>query len=282
VQGWRIEPEGPKPWPTVFLIHGGPTSVDLDSWSPLVQAIVDMGFQVAMLNYRGSIGFGAEWRDALIGNIGWPEVEDIVAGHDDLVARGIADPARSAIAGWSWGGYLTLLMQGMHPGRFISGVAGVPVADYVSAYADESPLLQAYDRALLGGEPADVPQLMTERSPIEYVDRVTAPLLITGGENDSRCPLPQILNYVERLKARNHPHELYLFATGHSSFDIDDASASWASSGLPRAHHPRRPTFPAAKAAAIRGAARAPLGAGRHQRQRSGIPSTKFWSRRTR
>lgn len=223
VQGWLVEPDdAPKPWPTLMLIHGGPTSVDLDSWSPLVQAIVDMGFCVAMLNYRGSIGFGAAWRDALIGNIGWPEVEDLVAGHDDLVARGIADPARSAIAGWSWGGYLTLLTQGMHPGRFIAGVAGVPVADYVSAYADESPLLQAYDRALLGGEPRDVPQLMRERSPIEYVDRVTAPLLITAGENDSRCPLPQILGYVERLKARNHPHELYLFGTGHSSFDIDE------------------------------------------------------------
>jgi dipeptidyl aminopeptidase/acylaminoacyl peptidase len=223
VHGWIVEPDdAPKPWPTVMLVHGGPTSVDLDSWSPLVQAIVDMGFCAAMLNYRGSIGFGAAWRDALIGNIGWPEVEDIAAGHDDLLRRGIADPARSAIAGWSWGGYLTLLMQGMHPGRFISGVAGVPVADYVSAFADESPLLQAYDRALLGGEPADVPELMKERSPIEYVDRVTAPLLITAGENDSRCPLPQILNYVERLKTRNHPHELYLVATGHSSFDIDE------------------------------------------------------------
>lgn len=223
VQGWLIEPDGgPKPWPTMMLIHGGPTSVDLDNWSPLVQAIVDMGFCVAMLNYRGSIGFGAAWRDALIGNIGWPEVEDIVAGHDDLIAKGIADPARTAIGGWSWGGYLTLLTQGMHPGRFISGVAGVPVADYVSAYADESPLLQAYDRALLGGEPDDVPQLMKERSPIEYVDRVTAPLLITAGENDSRCPLPQILKYVERLKARNHPYELYLFGTGHSSFNIDE------------------------------------------------------------
>jgi dipeptidyl aminopeptidase/acylaminoacyl peptidase len=223
VQGWYVEPDGaPRPWPTLLLIHGGPTSVDLDSWSPLVQAIVDMGFCVAMINYRGSIGFGAAWRDALIGNIGWPEVEDIVAGHDDLIALGIADPGRSAIAGWSWGGYLTLLTQGMHPGRFISGVAGVPVADYPAAYADESPMLQAYDRALLGGEPADVPQLMKERSPIEYVERVTSPLLITAGENDSRCPLPQILNYVERLKARSHPYELYLFGTGHSSFDIDE------------------------------------------------------------
>ncbi len=222
VQGWLVEPAGPKPWPTLFLIHGGPTSVDLDRWSPEVQAYVDMGFCVAMLNYRGSIGFGAAWRDELIGNIGWPEVEDIVAGHEDLLARGIADPARSVIAGWSWGGYLTLLMHGMHPDRFIAGVAGVPVADYVSAYADESPLLQAYDRALLGGGPQEMHALMVERSPISYVDRVTAPLLLLAGEHDSRCPLPQILGYVERLKAREHPHELYLFGTGHSSFDIDE------------------------------------------------------------
>ena len=55
-----------------------------------------------------------------------------------------------------------------------------------------------------------------------YVDNVTAPLLILAGEHDSRCPLPQILNYVERLKARRHPHELYLFGTGHSSFDVDE------------------------------------------------------------
>jgi len=222
VQGWLVEPGGPKPWPTLFLIHGGPTSVDLDRWSPEVQAYVDMGFCVAMLNYRGSIGFGAAWRDELIGNIGWPEVSDIVAGHDDLLARGIADPTRSVIAGWSWGGYLTLLMHGLHPERFIAGVAGVPVADYVSAYADESPLLQAYDRALFGGGPEEMHGLMVERSPITNVDRVTAPLLLLAGEHDSRCPLPQILNYVERLKARDHPHELYLFKTGHSSFDIDE------------------------------------------------------------
>ena len=51
---------------------------------------------------------------------------------------------------------------------------------------------------------------------------MTAPLLILAGEHDSRCPLPQILSYVERLKARNHPHELYLFGTGHSSFDVSE------------------------------------------------------------
>lgn len=222
VTGWRIEPEGPAPFPTLVHVHGGPTSIDLDRWAPDLQAYVDAGFQVVLVNYRGSIGFGAAWRDTLIGNIGWPEVEDILAGVDDLVARSLADPARLAIAGWSWGGYLTLLMHGMHPDRFITGVAGVPVGDYALGYENLSPLLQAYDRALLGGTPAEVPQLMAERSPISYVDNVRAPILVLAGEADSRCPIGQVLAYTDRLKARNHPHELYLFPTGHAPFQIDE------------------------------------------------------------
>ena len=98
VTGWRIEPEAAPPYPTLVLVHGGPTSIDLDRWAPDLQAYVDAGFQVVLVNYRGSIGFGAEWRDALIGNIGWPEVEDILAGIDDLLASDLADPARLAIA----------------------------------------------------------------------------------------------------------------------------------------------------------------------------------------
>jgi dipeptidyl aminopeptidase/acylaminoacyl peptidase len=225
VTGWRIEPDevdGAGPWPTLMFIHGGPTSVDLDRWAPDAQAYVDAGFQVAMLNYRGSIGFGAEWRDTLIGNIGWPEVEDILAGLDDLVANGWTDPSRAVIAGWSWGGYLTLLTHGMHPGRFIAGVAGVPVGDYAAGYEDLSPLLQAYDRALLGGAPSEVPQLMAERSPISYVDNVTAPILFLAGEHDSRCPIRQVLLYTDRLAARGHDHELYLFPTGHAPFQIEE------------------------------------------------------------
>ncbi|HEX4897116.1 MAG TPA: prolyl oligopeptidase family serine peptidase [Candidatus Limnocylindrales bacterium] len=222
VTGWRIKPAGEAPFPTLVHVHGGPTSIDLDRWAPDIQAYVDAGFQVVLVNYRGSIGFGAAWRDTLIGNIGWPEVEDILAGVDDLLAKGLADPDRLAIAGWSWGGYLTLLMHGMHPDRFRVGVAGVPVGDYALGYEDLSPLLQAYDRALLGGTPAEVPALMAERSPISYVDNVKAPILFLAGKADSRCPIGQVLAYTDRLAARNHPHELYLFPTGHAPFQIDE------------------------------------------------------------
>jgi dipeptidyl aminopeptidase/acylaminoacyl peptidase len=222
VTGWRIEPEGTAPFPTLVHVHGGPTSIDLDRWAPDLQAYVDAGFQVVLVNYRGSIGFGAEWRDTLVGNIGWPEVVDILAGVDDLLSKCLADPLRLAIAGWSWGGYLTLLMHGMHPDRFVAGVAGVPVGDYALGYKDLSPLLQAYDRALLGGTPDELPQLMAERSPISYVDFVKAPILVLAGEADSRCPIGQVLAYTDRLKARDHPHELYLFPTGHAPFQIGE------------------------------------------------------------
>lgn len=223
VHGFYVTPDGAGPFPTIMRVHGGPTWLDLDRWSPIVQAMVDAGFAVAMVNYRGSVGYGREWRDALVMNIGGPELEDVLAGLDDLIAAGIADPARLVIAGWSWGGYVTLMMLGTRPGRFKAGIAGVPVADYVASYDDMSPILQAYDRALLGGgTPMDVPDLMRERNPIEHVDAVTEPLLVLAGRNDSRCPIRQVMNYVERLQARSHPLELYVYDTGHASFVVDE------------------------------------------------------------
>jgi dipeptidyl aminopeptidase/acylaminoacyl peptidase len=223
VHGFYVTPnDSGGPFPVLMLVHGGPTWLDSDRWQPEVQAYVDAGFAVGMVNYRGSTGYGREWRDTLIGNIGGPELEDVNAGLQDLVERGIADAERAVIAGYSWGGYVTLLELGKHPDLWRCGIAGVPVGDYEAGYEDLSPLLQAYDRALLGAEPRDVPELMRDRNPINFVDDVRAPVLFLIGRNDSRCPYRQAMVYVERLAARNHPHEAYVFATGHSPFDTDE------------------------------------------------------------
>ncbi len=222
VHGFYVTPEGSGPWPVLVRPHGGPTWLDEDRWHPEVQSYVDAGLAVAMINYRGSTGYGAEWRDALIGNIGGPEPEDLNAGLAHLASIGIADPNRAAIGGWSWGGYLTLLEVGKHPELWRCGVAGIPVGDYEVAYDQLSPSLQEYDRALLGGTPADVPELMRDRNPINFVDEVVAPLLFLIGEHDSRCPPAQAFAFADRLKARGHPHEVYVFGTGHGSYDIDE------------------------------------------------------------
>jgi pimeloyl-ACP methyl ester carboxylesterase len=224
VHGFYVTPDDSGgPFPVLMFVHGGPTWYDLDRWQPEVQAYVDAGFAVGMVNYRGSVGYGREWRDVLVGDIGGPELEDVNAGLADLVERGIADPSRAAVGGWSWGGYVTLLEVGKHPELWACGIAGVPVGDYESGYEELSPLLQAYDRALLGGkEPKDLPELMRDRNPINFADDVRAPVLFIIGRNDSRCPYVQAMRYVEKLAAREHPHEVYIFETGHGSFDVDE------------------------------------------------------------
>ena len=224
VHGFLVTPDDSGgPFPVLMFVHGGPTSLDRDRWQPEVQAYVDAGFAVGLVNYRGSIGYGREWRDVLIGDIGGPELEDVNAGLRDLVERGVADPTRAVVGGWSWGGYVTLLELGKHPELWACGMAGVPIGDYEDGYEQLSPLLQAYDRALLGGcEPKDVPDLMRERSPINFADAVRAPVLFVIGKNDSRCPYRQAMRYVERLEARGHPHQVYVFETGHGSFDVDE------------------------------------------------------------
>ena len=228
VQGWLAAPPGDGPFPLYLKVHGGPNWLYLDTWWPDVQSLLDEGFAVAMVNYRGSIGYGRRWRDHIIGNIGFPEVEDVVAGLDDLVERQIADPERVVIGGWSWGGYITLLALGMHPDRFAAGVAGVPVGDYLDSYDDSAPSLQAYDRTLAGGVVHDIPEFIAERSPITYVDRVRAPVLVLVGEHDSRCVPGQVYRYVRALRKAGGEVDLYSYEQGHSSYVVDEEVREWA------------------------------------------------------
>jgi len=212
-------PSGPLP--LVIDIHGGPTAHDGDWFRAYPSAWVDHGYALLQVNYRGSTGYGSAWRDALEERVGHVELEDVVAVRDHLVETGVADPARIVLAGASWGGYLTLLGLGLYPDRWAIGVAGVPVADYVAAYEDEMEGLKAFDRSLFGGSPEDVPEKYVDSSPITYIDAVRAPVLILAGENDPRCPIRQIDNYVEALAKRDIPHEVYRYDAGHGSL-VDD------------------------------------------------------------
>jgi dienelactone hydrolase len=215
-------PAGDGPFPTVFLLHGGPTHHDADSFAADRAAWVDLGCAVVHVNFRGSTGYGSVWRDALTGRPGLTELEDVEAVLDRVVADGLADPARCVAAGGSWGGYLTLLALGTSPDRWAAGVAAVPVADYVAAYEDEMEPLRAFDRSLFGGSPTEVPERYGRSSPITYVARVRAPVLVLAGANDPRCPLRQIENYLDALTSLGTPHEVYRFDAGHGSLVVDE------------------------------------------------------------
>jgi dipeptidyl aminopeptidase/acylaminoacyl peptidase len=211
-------PDGPLP--TVFSLHGGPHSADEDRFSAYRAVWLDAGFAVVHVNYRGSTGYGSAWRDAIEGRPGLTELADVAAVHDWAVREGLADPARSVVNGASWGGYLSLLALGTQPERWAAGIAGVPVADYLAAYEDEMEPLRAFDRALFGGSPEELPELYRECSPLTYVDDVRAPVLVLAGENDPRCPIRQIDNYLDRLAARGAAYEVYRYDAGHGSLVV--------------------------------------------------------------
>ena len=215
-------PPGDGPFPTVFLVHGGPTWHDSDSFASDRAAYVDLGCAVVSVNYRGSTGYGTAWRDALTGRPGLTELEDLAAVRAWAVDTGLADPARIALTGGSWGGYLTLLGLGVQPDLWTAGVAAVPVADYLAAYEDEMEPLRAFDRSLFGGSPAEVPELYARCSPISYVDAVRAPVLVLAGANDPRCPIRQIDNWLAAAAGRGLEVEVYRFDAGHGSLVVDE------------------------------------------------------------
>jgi dipeptidyl aminopeptidase/acylaminoacyl peptidase len=215
-------PPGEGPFPMVFDVHGGPTWHDSDAFAAQPAAWVDHGFAVVRVNYRGSTGYGREWTDALKHRVGLIELEDIAAVREWTVETGLADPERMVLTGGSWGGYLTLLGMGVQPDLWTLGIAAVPVADYVAAYEDEMEALKAMDRTLLGGAPEEIPERWAASSPISYVDRVRAPVYISAGMNDPRCPIRQIDNYVQRLKDRGAPHEVYRYDAGHGSLVVEE------------------------------------------------------------
>jgi len=214
-------PDGPLP--TVFSLHGGPQSADEDRFSGYRAVWLDAGFAVVHVNYRGSTGYGSAWRDAIEGRPGLTELADVAAVHDWAVETGFADPAKCVVNGASWGGYLSLLALGTQPERWAVGTSMIPVADYLAAYEDEMEPLRAFDRALFGGSPEELPELYRECSPLTYVDAVRAPVLVLAGENDPRCPIRQIDNYLDKLAERGAAYEVYRWNAGHGSLVIEES-----------------------------------------------------------
>jgi dipeptidyl aminopeptidase/acylaminoacyl peptidase len=100
------------------------------------------------------------------------------------------------------------------------------VADYLTAYADEMEQLRAFDRALFGGSPEQRPDAYRSASPLTYVDAVRAPVLVLAGENDPRCPIRQVDNYLDALAARaDLRYEVSRFDAGHGSLVVDETIA---------------------------------------------------------
>ncbi|MFJ6749474.1 MULTISPECIES: prolyl oligopeptidase family serine peptidase [unclassified Streptomyces] len=215
------------PAPAIFMLHGGPDDHDTDAFEPEVAGWVDQGFVVVRVNYRGSTGYGRAWTEALRPRVGLTELEDIAAVRQWTVDQKITDPDRLILAGWSWGGYLTLLGLGVQPEAWALGLAGAPVADCTAAHHQAMGEIQALDRSLFGGSPAEVPERYRQASPITYVEAVRAPAFLCAGASDARCPIDQVRAYAARLAERGIPHAFQAYAAGHSMTDVEERVATF-------------------------------------------------------
>jgi dipeptidyl aminopeptidase/acylaminoacyl peptidase len=181
----------------VVYVHGGPTWAAYDAWHNDIQALALAGFTVLAPNYRGSTSFGPDFRKANVHDLGGRDLEDCLAAAAWLKARPEVDPERVAIAGASYGGYMTLWALVKSPETFVCGAGLVPVSDWVEDYELADAAFRYFDLYFFGGTPAEQPDLYRDRSPHLH-RRTERALLINAGRNDSRCPFPPIEKFVEK------------------------------------------------------------------------------------
>jgi dipeptidyl aminopeptidase/acylaminoacyl peptidase len=225
VQAWITQPEGDGPFPTVLHVHGGPEAATIEMYSAEIAAWVDHGYAVCALNYRGSTTFGRDYQQALWGELGRWETDDLAATAAWLCETGIARPGGIVLTGASYGGYLTLLGLGRLPDLWAGGIAWVAVADFVRLYDESADTLRAYVEQIFGGLPDAKPEIYRSASPITYVGDLAAPLLVFQGANDTRCPPGQFRAYEDAARAAGKDIEVEWFEAGHIGPTVEQTIA---------------------------------------------------------
>jgi dipeptidyl aminopeptidase/acylaminoacyl peptidase len=216
--GYLTLPAGAQPGlrlPAVVLPHGGPYARDHWGYDPLVQVLASRGYAVLQLNFRGSTGYGEQWRDA--GHQAWGTImhDDITAGAHWLIDSGVADPARLCIVGWSYGGYAALTGIEKEPELYRCAVSIAGVSDMSQMAIDDERFYGGKDSAgdAMGTDPA----ALRAESPLAHVELIRAPVLLVHGEDDYTVLAEQSKAMDRALSRRGVPHELVLIRHGEHS-----------------------------------------------------------------
>ncbi len=191
IYGLLYEPvvESSSAIPFLISVHGGPTAHATPDFDPTHQYLLSKGIGVLDLNYRGSDGYGKSFARLNDKRLRENELYDLEDAANWLRRDSGLNVAKVAIAGGSYGGYLTMAALARLPGVFDAGVAMVGVSDWITALEDASPALRATDRIEYGdiGDPDDR-EFFRSISPVNYADQVVAPLMLQHGANDPRDP----------------------------------------------------------------------------------------------
>jgi dipeptidyl aminopeptidase/acylaminoacyl peptidase len=194
--------------PLLLSIHGGPAGVWTTAFRGINHVYTSLGWAVLEPNVRGSSSYGDALLRGNMKDIGGGDYQDLMTGVDKLIADGIADPARLAVRGWSYGGILggwTITQTN----RFKAASLGAMVADWPSEYA----MGFNHDVRLwyIGGTPWENPEEFRQKSAYAHIARVQTPTIIIHGENDTTDTIGQSMIYYQGLKDRGVPTRFIRF-----------------------------------------------------------------------
>lgn len=214
------EREAGRRHPLLVAVHGGPAATSLcvptTSRTYPIESFVERGFLVLEPNYRGSSGYGEAFRARNFRDMGTGDYADVSSGVDALVERGLADPERVGVMGWSQGGYIAAFCATYGNGRFRAASVGAGISNWVTYYVNTD--IHPFTRHYLGATPWDDPEVYARTSPITYVKQARTPTLIQHGERDARVPLPNAYELYQGLRDQGVDVELVVFkGMGHGA-----------------------------------------------------------------
>jgi dipeptidyl aminopeptidase/acylaminoacyl peptidase len=214
MQGLLISPVGyqaGRKYPLVMWVHGGPTGMTAARYYAAhgwPQLLACAGYAVFLPNYRGSAGWGLEFAESNIGDMGGRDFEDMLLGIDSLIAAGIADADRLAIAGWSYGGFAAAWAVSQ-TNRFRAAVMGAGISHWLSFHGKSS--LADWDAIHYGQSPYVRDGLFHKFSPLSYFENLQTPTLILHGAEDQDVPVEQSYLFYRALKDKRVPAELIVY-----------------------------------------------------------------------
>lgn len=193
----------------VLIVHGGPESQSVRAFNPVAHALAAQGHTVVLPNVRGSTGYGKEWYSADDREQRLEAVADLGDVHDWLPSIGV-DPARAALWGGSYGGYMVLAGLAFQPGRWAAGVDIVGISSLVTFLENTAPYRRAHREREYGSLDEDR-ELLRDLSPLTHVDRITAPLFVLHGANDPRVPLSEARQVATAMREKGLECELLVY-----------------------------------------------------------------------
>jgi|WetSurMetagenome_2_1015567.scaffolds.fasta_scaffold05224_5 dipeptidyl aminopeptidase/acylaminoacyl peptidase len=189
IEGFYYKPriKSNKPFPAVLNVHGGPSGIDCDWFDVLSQSLVQQGFFVLNVNYRGSVGYGKVFEDLNNKDWGGGDRKDLRLAAESFIHQGLIDKNKIAITGGSYGGYMTLIALTKDPDFYAAGAEAYGMPDLIYDYnlcKDRFGLWYEVEM----GNPTKDSALFADRSPINFLDQLIAPLIIFQGANDANVP----------------------------------------------------------------------------------------------